>query len=49
MTDMVDRARALLSDSSERARLASAAHRLIAGGGFTYADRLETMLTTVSR
>jgi hypothetical protein len=49
MTDMVERARALLSDATERARLASAAHGLVAGGRFTYADRLETMLTTVSR
>jgi spore maturation protein CgeB len=49
MAEMVERARALLSDPVERARLAIAAHRLIAAGGYTYADRLQTMLTTVAR
>jgi hypothetical protein len=49
MTEMAERARALLSDPAERARLATAAHRLIAAGGYTYADRLQTMLTTVAR
>jgi spore maturation protein CgeB len=49
MAEMVDRARGLLADPAERTRLAAAAHRLIAAGGFTYADRRETMLLTVSR
>ena len=49
MAEMIDRARALLADPAERARLSSAAHQLIAAGGFTYADRLQTMLAAGSR
>jgi len=49
VADMVEQARALLADPGERTRLAGTAHRLVAGGGFTYADRLDTMLTAGSR
>jgi spore maturation protein CgeB len=38
------RARALLSDCSERKRLAASLHRCIVGGAHTYAHRLKTML-----
>jgi spore maturation protein CgeB len=38
------RARALLSDSSERKRLAAGLHRRIVAGAHTYAHRLATML-----
>jgi hypothetical protein len=43
--DVVDRARALLTDAPRRRRLAAAAHALIAGGHHTYRDRLRAMLT----
>lgn len=49
MAEMVERARTLLANPAERVRLAAASHRLIAAGGFTYADRLRTMLTAVPR
>jgi hypothetical protein len=42
--DVVDRARALLTDAPRRRRLASAARALIAGGHHTYHDRLREML-----
>lgn len=38
------RARALLADSGERARLARAVRQLVTAGAHTYADRLATML-----
>lgn len=42
--ELVENARALLSDDALRARLAHAAHARITGGGNTYRDRLEEML-----
>jgi spore maturation protein CgeB len=44
LDEMVQRMRRLLDDPVERGRLASAAHRLIVGGGHTYRDRLRRML-----
>jgi spore maturation protein CgeB len=43
-SEMVDAARALVNDPDRRQRLAGRAHRLIADGPFTYADRLRSML-----
>ena len=42
--DAVARARALLADDAERARLSAAARQCIATGGHTYRDRLNAML-----
>jgi spore maturation protein CgeB len=42
--EMVDAIRTLVADRPRRVRLADTAHRLIAGGPFTYADRLRSML-----
>jgi spore maturation protein CgeB len=47
--DAVIRARALLSDDAERARLSAAARQCIVAGGHTYRDRLNAMLTVASR
>ncbi len=47
--DAVIRARALLADEAERARLSAAARQLIVGGAHTYRDRLNTMLAVVNR
>jgi hypothetical protein len=44
VADMVDAIRELVGDPDLRRRLADRAHRLIAGGPFTYADRLRSML-----
>ncbi|OLE01344.1 MAG: hypothetical protein AUI36_44060 [Cyanobacteria bacterium 13_1_40CM_2_61_4] len=44
--EMVDRARWLLQNESERKRLAAAAHAGITRGHNTYGDRLQTMLET---
>jgi len=44
VAEMVEAIRGLLGDPARRARLAERAHRLIAGGPFTYADRLRAML-----
>ena len=43
------RARALLADAAERARLSQAVRRRIAAGGHTYRDRLNTMLAVANR
>jgi hypothetical protein len=42
--EMVERARALVRDDSERRRLAEAAQRVVGQGRHTYGDRLLTML-----
>ncbi len=42
--ELVSRARGLLADDAERARLTAAVHRHIADGRNTYADRLRTIL-----
>ena len=41
---MVESARRLLADGAVRERLAAAAHGLVAGGGFSYRDRLRSLL-----
>lgn len=45
--EMVQKAKYLLDNESERLRLAGAAHQLIVNGRNTYKDRLETMLGLV--
>ncbi len=47
--DAVIRARALLADEAERARLSAAARQCIVAGGHTYRDRLNAMLAVASR
>jgi spore maturation protein CgeB len=47
--EAVSRARALLADEAERARLSAAARRRIVAGGHTYRDRLNAMLETGRR
>jgi hypothetical protein len=42
--EMVEKAKALISDAAERARLKQAAHRLIVEGGHAYRDRLAAIL-----
>ena len=44
ISEMVAAARRLLPDPDTRDRLAAAAHRLIAGGSFTYCHRMSAML-----
>ncbi len=44
LEEMVQRARWLLENPAERARLAAASHARITSGANTYADRLKTML-----
>jgi hypothetical protein len=44
IADMVESIRTLVGDAAARQRLAGAAHRLVAGGPCTYADRLRSML-----
>jgi hypothetical protein len=46
---MVERLRWLMHHDEERRRLGAAAHARITGGGNTYKDRLETMLSIVAR
>jgi spore maturation protein CgeB len=47
--DAIVRARALLADDAERARLAQAARQRIIAGGHTYRDRLNAMLAVGGR
>ena len=47
--DAAARARVLLADDTERARLSVAARQCINAGGNTYGDRLSTMLAVASR
>jgi hypothetical protein len=47
--EMLERLRWLLERDEERRRLGAAVHARITGGGNTYKDRLETMLTIVAR
>jgi spore maturation protein CgeB len=47
--DAVVRARALLADDAERARLSAAARQCIAASRHTYYDRLSTMLAAAGR
>ncbi len=42
--EMVEKARWLVNNAPERARLAAEAHRRITSGGHSYADRLATIL-----
>jgi spore maturation protein CgeB len=42
--EMVEATRTLVNDPDRRQRLAGRSHDLIAGGPFTYADRLRSML-----
>jgi spore maturation protein CgeB len=44
MEEMARQLRRLVHEPEERHRLASEAHRLVAGGGHTYRDRLLAML-----
>jgi hypothetical protein len=44
IAEMVEQAHRLLEDAARRRRLANAAHHLIADGGFTYRDRICSML-----
>jgi hypothetical protein len=47
--DAIVRARALLADDAERARLSAAVRQRIAAGGHTYRDRLQAMLAAANR
>ena len=42
--EAAERARGLLADKNERARLSMAARRCVVTGGHTYSDRLNAML-----
>ena len=47
--DAVARARELLADAAERARLSAAARQCVVSGGHTYRDRLNAMLAAAAR
>jgi spore maturation protein CgeB len=47
--DAAERARSLLADPSERARLSAAVHARISGGAHTYRDRLVSILEAATR
>jgi spore maturation protein CgeB len=49
VSEMVDKAKWLVDNAHERARLAAQGHHRITSGGHSYADRLATILQDVAR